>query len=1532
VQEQKTTKGLRTEELTARTVTIFLESNFKLLTGNWFWDMAADAVFCSDVMLSLPMQFVGVKGIIHPEDVETVRDKVSKEKSFSLEFRIITTYGEVKTITGERINIEKTETGLDQVEQHLLQTAAEEMLWKKDYEFLQQLTQIYERTERYSNTGVWWYNENTNECWYSAHIFRIYDLPPFSLNAHLDTFTPFIHPEDREVVIEFVDKAYKEKAPLHLEYRIVTPAAEKYVLHTSQWIFNAKGESVLSGTLQDITEQKEQELELKAAKEHVQFYKHQIAFDEQNISIAHWYVNLFTRKTVYSDNYYRIFGLRPKSVPAGIAGFINSVHPEDREMFSSAFKKMLYEHKVPEIEFRILRTDGKLRYISQKAKQVTDGNDMVITGTIQDVTVQKMLEKRLKDISEKEAVREFLEGHIEEMANIGSWIWDISTNAIQWSNNFYKLLGVKSSQVSLTQKQLIELIHPDDQKLFTDEVSLATTQKKESSFTFRLMQRGKERTMKASFNIMKDDDKETFIGTIQDVTNESILQNELSQRVQLAEALSENILDRVIITDESNNIILWNKQCESTYALKKDEVIGKHFFDVFPKLKTEDEVAMFNRVLKGEAVSLHHVRSVMGTGYYNLHLLPLWNENEVEVNGIIHIVHDVTKEMELQQSLNERLSLIENIVESSVDKIIAIDRNLNYLLWNKKGEEYYGLRKEQVIGKNVLEIFPETGIMPGYDDFRRVLKGEMIHIPANKEDKDNHEIYLVPVKNNKGDITAILWMLHDLSKDVKAEKKIIAQANLLQTVFDASPQGIILFRVIRNHKNEIVDYEVVLNNRTTQKWNNKDLAGKRYGDEFPFLKENGIFDGYNKVLQTGEGMDIEVFYEGAGFKNWFRITAVKLNDDELVATAQDITQRKKAEEELQKSLTILQHTEELAQTGSWEYEIESGSFHWSEGMYKLFGLPQQMKVQPEIYIDHAIEEDRSVAKRIVNMLRKKHEPFEELLKMKRENEVRLLRIKASVVTDEKGKAQKIIGVDLDITDVHQAEEKLKETQRWLEQTTKASPDAISVYDLQKKQSVYLNNCLSEWLGICNDKLIEMGPERRLKLVHPDDRLPLLHFIQKTADVNVGEVAKLEYRIQTHDGKLIWLRNRSKVFQRDALGKATHILNILQNVTEEVELREELKRRIQFAETILDESVDRITVFDRNYRFVGWNKRCSEIHGKTKEEVIGKTIFEMFPGVENHSEFMNAQQRSLKGEYVHVPLVKDGFSGACLELFYVPLKNESGETFAVVNIMHDVSNYVKNTEALDALNKQLESKNSQLEQKNEEITSFAFVASHDMKEPLRKIHTFSDWLVDNEKQWLSQQGKTIIDKMHASVKRMEVLIEDILVLTKIHSDTNREEDVDLDNVLQQVKEEMKEQLLQTNAVINATKLPVIKGNGNQVFYLFQNLVSNAIKFQKPGSVPQLSITSEMISGSELKIDAPSEEYVKLSFTDNGFGFDQRYAKKVFQVFQRLHGKQEFEGTGIGLAICKKVMENHNGLIEVKSELGKGSVFNCFFPLH
>lgn len=1685
MQEPKITQGLKTEELTGRIVTLFLQSEFIILSGNWYWDMAADAVFCSDVMFSFPTEFYGVKGLIHPDDAAAIKTQLAKETELHLEFRIITSYGEVKTIVGEKIGILQAGEGIEQPESYLVKNAAEEILQKKDHGHLQQLKEIYERTERFTNTGIWWYNETTNQSWYSAQVYRIFDLPPFSLNAHLNTFSPFIHPEDRETVIEFVDKAYREQAPLHLEYRIVTANGGKYILHTSQWFFNSKGQLIMSGTFQDVTEQKQRELQLEDAKDSVQFYRQQIALDEQTIPFAHWYVNLLTRKTVYSDNYYRIFGIRPKAIPAGLAGFINYIHPEDRETVSLAHRRMMNEHKIPELEFRIVRTDGKTRYISQKAKQITDGNDLVMIGTIHDVTVQKILEKKLKEFSEAEALKTFIQAHVEEMAGIVTWVRDAKTSAVQWSEQFYKMFGLKPGQSPSTEKELVQMIHPEDRKVFSDEVSLALQQKKETSFTFRMLQRGKERNMKASIRIMHNEEKEYLIGILQDVTTEYIMQKELNQRVQLAKALSENVLDRIIITDANHTILVWNKPCEEAYGAFREDVIGKNFFDVFPKLKTEEELVLFSRVLKGESIFVPENKSLQATGYYDLRLLPLWDEDKAEVNGIIHIIHDVTKEMELRQTLNERLSFIENLVESSVDCIIAIDRNLNYMVWNKKCEEYYGLRKEQVIGKNVLEVFPSGTNTPGYDELRRVLRGETIYFSSDKnEEKDYHEAYLIPVKNQKGEISAILWISHDLSKEYELQKhnrradETIKQTHQLQRIMTTIPDMVSIFELETNRftflnvetfmahgfepkEMEEIDRKqglqlvhpddhTVLANYFTSFINASDdnvvtaeYRAKNKNDEWKWffvrgkvfqrneegkvthvlnaieditdrknaeqkvkartselrqnkefveaitntipdvvtIVENATgkieFANHDAMEQLGFGAEeivtmsaedrrkllhpddvpaIKKYYEDFSLlsgeeenrieyrvKNkkgdwiWLSIRGRPFKRNEKgecthsLNICRDITAYKNAEAELRKNLTLLHYTEYLAQSGTWEYEIETGNFNWSNGMYKLFGLPEKMKVRPEIYLDHSLEEDRSIAKKIINRLKKEHDPFEEVMRIKRNGDVRTLKIKGSVLHDETGKLNKIVGVDVDITDIRKTEEQLKESRHWLEETAKASPDSITIYDLQKKQPVYLNNCLAQWTGTTVQQLIEMGIEGRLKLVHEDDRLKLLQFNSRLAHANDIDILKLEYRIKKDDGSFMWIHNRSKVFQRDGKGNVTHILSFLQNVTEEIQLREELKRRTEYAETIFDSSVDRITVFDCNYRFVAWNKRCSQVHGWTKEQVLGKSIFELFPDIQNCTEIITAQQAALKGEAAHVSLIKDECTNGYMEMFYVPLKNEKGETYAVVNIIHDVTDYVKNTQSVNELNKALESKNAELAQKNEEINHFAFVASHDMKEPLRKIQTFSDWLLQQETEQLSPKGRTLLEKMNIAVKRMDVLLEDILVLTKIHSDHHSEDVVDLNKVLSGVKEDMADALRKTQTTIEADQLLTIKGNANQVFYLFKNLISNAIKFQRPGNVPHVKITAEIVKGNELNVANAKDEYGKISFIDNGFGFEQKYAKKIFQVFQRLHGKHEFEGTGIGLAICRKIMENHHGTIEVQSEQGKGSTFTCYFPL-
>ena len=227
--------------------------------------------------------------------------------------------------------------------------------------------------------------------------------------------------------------------------------------------------------------------------------------------------------------------------------------------------------------------------------------------------------------------------------------------------------------------------------------------------------------------------------------------------------------------------------------------------------------------------------------------------------------------------------------------------------------------------------------------------------------------------------------------------------------------------------------------------------------------------------------------------------------------------------------------------------------------------------------------------------------------------------------------------------------------------------------------------------------------------------------------------------------------------------------------------------------------------------------------------------------------------------------------------------------------------------------QLYDLNINLERSNGELENFAYVASHDLQEPLRKIQAFGDIIHDEYGDVLGD-GKDYLERMQAAAERMSRLIEDLLSFSRVTTQAKEFTEVDLNEVLQDVIEDVGERIRRTNGRVDSGVLPTIYGDETQLRQLLQNLIANALKFHKPDEPPIVTVSSEI-----------HDTMVVLQVTDNGIGFDQKYTDRIFAVFQRLHGKAEYEGTGIGLAVCRKIAERHGGSITATSQLGKGSTF-------
>jgi light-regulated signal transduction histidine kinase (bacteriophytochrome) len=244
--------------------------------------------------------------------------------------------------------------------------------------------------------------------------------------------------------------------------------------------------------------------------------------------------------------------------------------------------------------------------------------------------------------------------------------------------------------------------------------------------------------------------------------------------------------------------------------------------------------------------------------------------------------------------------------------------------------------------------------------------------------------------------------------------------------------------------------------------------------------------------------------------------------------------------------------------------------------------------------------------------------------------------------------------------------------------------------------------------------------------------------------------------------------------------------------------------------------------------------------------------------------------------------------------------------------------------LKAAEEKLQELATRLEASNRELTDFAYVASHDLQEPLRKIQAFGDRLRTKFASALGETGQDYLTRMADAASRMQTLITDLLSFSRVTTQAQPFAPVDLNQIALGVLSDLEVRIEQTQARVEVENLPTIDADALQMRQLFQNLIGNALKFNKPGQPPVIGVRGEVRNGS-------TPPRLELVVSDNGIGFDQKYADRIFVIFQRLHGRGEYEGTGIGLAICKKIVDRHGGTIQATSAPGQGTKFAITLPV-
>lgn len=368
------------------------------------------------------------------------------------------------------------------------------------------------------------------------------------------------------------------------------------------------------------------------------------------------------------------------------------------------------------------------------------------------------------------------------------------------------------------------------------------------------------------------------------------------------------------------------------------------------------------------------------------------------------------------------------------------------------------------------------------------------------------------------------------------------------------------------------------------------------------------------------------------------------------------------------------------------------------------------------------------------------------------------------------------------------------------------------------------------------------------------------------------------------------------------------------------------------ELLNDSSIDRVMAIDKQWCVIAWNRTAVEITGIEKAAILGKPLLEVFPKLADDPEMMDAIKLSFDGKKSCILARSGVFNRQSYENHFIPLTDSAGDVKGVMNIMRDVTQWEKAEKKQQQLNETLEQQYRQLETVTSEMATFTYITSSEIKEPLRHVYTAFELLVKSEGRVLSNGGKANIRRIQGSLNRINLLLDDIWALSHINSFKQVRNAVNLNEVCKEARNKLQRKISESGGIVETNELPVIQGYKDMLLTLFTNLIDNGLKFQAMGNQPRISIASRIVPTDELPVGFQSEvPMLLLEFTDNGIGFDPAQAGRIFIMFEKLNPKNQYHGSGMGLAIVKKIMEAHNGFVEATAEPAKGTTIQCYFPV-
>lgn len=689
--------------------------------------------------------------------------------------------------------------------------------------------------------------------------------------------------------------------------------------------------------------------------------------------------------------------------------------------------------------------------------------------------------------------------------------------------------------------------------------------------------------------------------------------------------------------------------------------------------------------------------------------------------------------------------------------------------------------------------------------------------------------------------------------------------------------------------------------------NRADSIGRPLLEVFPdvsdeYLKKGKslLLESIRRVIKNGVSDTIpDLHYDikdsdGTMRTRYWRVTHYPLfDDDKLIAIFQateDTTDVARAQQSSQTSQYHLEQLLKVGNIGTWVWDTDTSTITSDRNTAKLFGFDEAVAANglpSKDYLDAVHPDDKSRVMTGFRTAIRRHLPYEcEYRALDADGDVHWVIARGFFEETGGGKKNQSPGIIIDITERKRAEENLN----FLTKATTQFSASLGYKEILHAITNMVVPTTADW---CTIDLLEDGELHQVALAHKDPEKVkwAKELRKKQGPPNLDEPTGIAKVIRT--------------------GEVEYYPTITREMIEaSTKNEEELKLMLElgFSSVIIAP----LTLDGKTIGALTFVATESRVHYKQSDVEVAKALASRATLAVYNASLYEDAKRELKYRRKLQSDLED--LNEQLEKRVVERTTELQTTNK--GLKREIIRRKQTEKVLDASSKELT-------RSNQELQDFAYVASHDLQEPLRKIQAFGDLLESEFGQTLGQSGKEYLGRMRNAASRMSILIEDLLAFSRVTTRARPNESVDLNQVASEVIGDLEQRIQSTNGIVTIENLPMVCADRTHMRQLFQNLIGNALKFHKPDVPPQVKVYIKPVKAGD--------SMQTICFEDNGIGFEEKYLDRIFSVFQRLHGKDEYEGTGIGLAACRKVAERYGGTITATSKKDQGSIFSFSIPI-